>query len=102
MTQTAFLPANEGRPAFSALRSAGAFGFAGVRAERASSGETSMIVGEAGSVMVSSTVPTYCFPLSFGSRASRRPSPRNVKLTSAIAIAIAGNVTRCGSALMNF
>ena len=38
----------------------------------------------------SSALTTYCLPLSFGSRASRRPSPRKVKPMSARAMAMAG------------
>ena len=64
--------------------------------------DSSTIVGASAAEMSSSAPTTYCFPLSFGSSASRRPSPRKVKPISARAMKIAGKSTRCGSERMNF
>ena len=69
---------------------------------RASSGDTSMIVGVSASGLSSSSGIPYCLPLSLGSSASRRPSPRKVKPIRARAMQIAGKTTRCGSERMYF
>ena len=63
---------------------------ASVRARRTSSGDSSTMVGASATGHVLGARSTYCFPLSFGSSASRRPSPRNVKLMRARAIRMPG------------
>ena len=65
-------------------------------------GVTSMIVGRSASGMSASVVGNYCFPFSLGSSASRRPSPRKVKLIRAIAMQMAGKSTRCGDERITF